>query len=120
MKEMTRLEELQQKKSLILENIQNLGDFRRGSLVKRFIACQKGMCHCTDPESKGHGPKYSLTYKLKGKTKTEYIAAEEARQVSEQVWGHKKFLQLCQEFVEVNEEICRLRVGRKKKLRNRG
>jgi hypothetical protein len=113
--EMNRLEELEQKKFWILERIRELSEFRRGSLAKRFIPCQKGMCHCTDPESKGHGPKYSLTYKVKGKTKTEYIAAEELKQVSHQLAEHKKFQQLCRDFVTVNEEICRLRVGRKKK-----
>lgn len=113
--EMNRLEELEQKKSWILQRIDQLAEFRRGSLTKRFIACRKGMCHCTEPESKGHGPKYSLTYKVKGKTKTEYIAAEEVKQVSQQLSEHKKFQQLCQEFVTVNEEICRLRIGKKKK-----
>lgn len=114
-KDMNRFEELQQKRSMILGKFQQLREFRRGSLAKRFIACRKGMCHCTDPESKGHGPKYSLTYKVKGKTTTEYIPSEEVKQVSQQLVEHKKFLQLCQEFVSVNEEICELKIGKKKK-----
>ncbi|HKZ42671.1 MAG TPA: DUF6788 family protein [Candidatus Hodarchaeales archaeon] len=118
---MVRLEELEQKKAEILEKFQGLGDLRRGSMVKRFIPCRKGNCHCLEPSSRGHGPKYSLTFKVNAKTKTEYVPIEKVKEVTGQLSEHKKFLQLCREFVEVNEEICRLRSsGKKKKLRDKG
>ncbi len=120
---MTRFEELEQKRSEVLEKFLALGDLRRGTLTKRYLACGKGGCHCTQPNSKGHGPKYSLTYKVKAKTKTEYIASEDTGQVNEQLSEHRRFVELCQEFIEVSEEICRLRLskreGEKKKRRNK-
>jgi uncharacterized protein DUF6788 len=120
---MARLEDLEERKQRIIELFQTLGDFRRGSLVKRFIACGKPGCCCMGEDHPGHGPKYSLTYKVQSKTKTEYVSAGLAKQVSEQVKEHKRFLALCSQLVEVNEEICRLRAdsgeSRKKKRRNR-
>jgi hypothetical protein len=116
---MAQLEELEEKRSELLEKFLSLGDLRRGTLTKRYLACGKGGCHCTQANSKGHGPKYSLTYKVKAKTKTEYIAFQDTGQVNEQLSEHRRFVELCQEFIEVSEEICRLRLssrqGEKKK-----
>lgn len=120
---MSRLEELEQRRSEVLEKFLSLGDFRRGTLTKRYLACGKGGCHCTQPNSKGHGPKYSLTYKVKAKTKTEYISAEDTAQVNKQLSEHRRFVELCHELIEVNEEISRLKLasktGEKKKRQSK-
>ena len=120
---MSQLEELEKKRSEVLESFLSLGDFRRGTLTKRYIACGKGGCHCTQPDSKGHGPKYSLTFKVKGKTRTEYIGIEDTKKVDEQFSERQRFVNLCRQLVEVNEEICRLRLSKKeeqKKKRHKG
>ena len=107
--EMT-LEELERRRSEMLAEIEKLGDMRRGTLVERFLPCNKGDCHCTEAKSRGHGPKYSLTYKEKGKTKTEYIAVDKVERVKEQLAEHRRFLSFSQELVNVNEQISRLRL----------
>jgi len=106
---MTTLKQLETRRDTLLDDLHHIGDMRRGTLLERYLPCGKKGCHCTRPGSKGHGPKYSLTYKVNGKTKTEYIPADQVEQVQEQLANHKRFVSLCQELVEISEKICRLR-----------
>lgn len=108
---MSRMEELEQKRSKLLTEFPTLGIFRRGSLAKRYLACGKGGCHCTESGSRGHGPKYSLTYKKMAKTETEYIPAERVKEVNAQLAEHRRFLRLCAELVTVSEEMSRLEIS---------
>lgn len=122
---MSRMEELEQKRSKLLAEFPTLGIFRRGSLAKRYLACGKGGCHCTESGSRGHGPKYSLTYKEKAKTKTEYIPVERVKEVNGQLAEHRRFLRLCAELVSVSEEMSRLEISirdveKKKRHNQRG
>lgn len=107
---MTRLETLEKKRVGVLEEMGKIGDMRRGTLRERYLPCGRKGCHCARPGSRGHGPKYSLTWKVEGKTKTEYIRADQVSQVEEQLTRHERFLVLCRDLIEINEEICRLRL----------
>lgn len=110
---MTPLDQLETRRDTLLNEIRALGDMRRGTLLERYLPCGKPGCHCARPGSKGHGPKFSLTYKVQGKTKTEYIPEDQVKQVREQLANHQRFVALCRELVEINEELCRLRVEEK-------
>ena len=107
------MEKLEKTREGILTQISSLGDLRRGSLAVRYVPCGKNGCHCTKPGSKGHGPKYSLTWKIKGKTKTKYFPYVQAELVQTQIENRKQFSLLCQELLEVNEKICDLRLEEK-------
>lgn len=104
------LKALEQERITVLSQMRSVGDLRRGSLVERYIPCGKPGCRCTKPGGKGHGPSYSLTRKVEGKTQTEYIRPEHVGQVRKQLENRRAFAELCQRFFEVNEEICRLRL----------
>ena len=57
-----------------------------------------------------HGPSLRLTHKSQGKTVTEALSTPAAvRKAEREVAEFRKFQHLSQEFVEVNEQICRLR-----------
>jgi len=107
---MTTLEALEKRRERLLEEIKSLGDMRRGTLVERYIPCGKKNCHCKKPGSKGHGPAYSFTHKVKGKTQTKYFNPKQAELVREQIENRKRFSTLSNKFLEVNEEICHLRL----------
>ena len=53
-----------------------LGDLRPGSLVARFRKCGKRNCHCAAEGAPGHGPSWSLTHGVRGKTVTRVIPAD--------------------------------------------
>lgn len=106
---MSELKELEKSRSSILKEMGNLGEMRRGSLSERVRPCGKPNCHCKKPGNRGHGPTYSLTYKVEGKTKMETIPPHRVAEVREQLENRQRFAELSRQFLEINEEICRLR-----------
>lgn len=105
---MSKRSELEKNRVAILEEMGSLGAMRRGSLSERMRPCGKPNCHCKRPGDPGHGPTYSLTYKVAGRTKMETIAAYQVPEIRKQLENRKRFAELSQRFLEVNEELCRL------------
>ena len=48
--------------------LQQLGFFLKGTLLKRMMKCGQAQCACHRDPSKRHGPYFEWTYKAKGKT----------------------------------------------------
>jgi len=108
------LQELIVKKERILSKITNLSDFRPGSLVERYRRCGKPYCHCAKPGAKGHGPSYSLTRSVKGKTVTKIIPKEEVEATRLQIQEYHRFREAVGELVETNDKICDAQLETKK------
>jgi len=100
------LTELRRQKEEILSGIAALSDLRPGSLVERFRRCGKPYCHCAKPGEKGHGPSYSLTRSVKGKTVTRIIPKDQVETTREQIEEYHRFQQAVSELVETNIKIC--------------
>src|SRR5664279_5612412 len=63
---------------------------RRGFLSPRTIKCSKPGCACAQDPKARHGPYYSLTRTVGGKTHSRYLTAQEADLVRQQIdAGHK-------------------------------
>ena len=118
------LQELMVKKELILNSISHSAVFRPGSLVERYRKCGKPYCHCSQPGDKGHGPSYSLTRSVKGKTITKIIPKEEVETTRQQIQEYHRFQEMIGEMVDTNEKICDLQLEVKKqasqKVKKRG
>jgi len=56
----------------------HIGYFRRGTLLKRFMACGKRGCACQANPPRLHGPYYQWTRKVEGKTVTVRLSAQQA------------------------------------------
>jgi len=80
----SQIEALQVKRDPLKARLVEIGDMRPGSLVERFRKCGKPTCHCAEGGTPGHGPGYSLTHAVDGKTVTRVIpkgvAVEHTRQ----------------------------------------
>jgi hypothetical protein len=64
---------------------------RRGSLSERYVKCSKPGCTCaTNPKAR-HGPYYSLTRGVGGRTRSRFVTAEEAQVVREQIETGQEF-----------------------------
>lgn len=84
-----------------------IGEMRPGSLVARFRKCGKPSCHCAKKDAQGHGPSYSLTHPVAGKTVTRVIPAGPAvEQTRGQLEEYHRFRQLVQQLVAISEQIC--------------
>ena len=77
---------------------------RRGSVSERYVKCNKAGCPCADHADARHGPYYSVTRVVKGRTKSRWLDAEQARQVREQVATGQKFRQLVEAYWQTCEQ----------------
>jgi hypothetical protein len=101
---------LEQRRSAILAQILEVGDFRSGSVTAISGRCGKPNCRCHQPNQPGHGPNFRLTRKVLGKTVSEtFSSAAELRKAHREVEAFHRFRQLSQQLLEVNEMICRVR-----------
>jgi hypothetical protein len=64
---------------------------RRGSLSERRIKCSKPGCACAQDPKARHGPYYSLTHAVEGKTHSRFLTAEQADLVRQQIDAGRKF-----------------------------
>ena len=104
------LENLEDQRAAIRQQIVQLGDFRSGSITAISGPCGKPNCHCHQPHHTGHGPNFRLTRKVKGKTVSEtFASAAERRKAQREVDAYHHFRELSQQLLEVNERICRAR-----------
>ena len=100
------LQELMERKEQILLTITSLSEFRPGSLAERYRRCGKPYCHCAKPGAKGHGPSYSLTRSVQGKTITKIIPKDAVETTRRQLQEYHRFREAVSELVETNEKIC--------------
>ena len=70
--------------------LRDLGYVRPGSLVRRLMPCGKPSCHCMADPPVLHGPYYQWTIKVRGRTKTLRLSAEQARVCEEWISNHRK------------------------------
>lgn len=104
------LDDYEQRRQQIAQQIALLGDLRAGSVTSTSGRCGKAGCRCHQPGQPGHGPNLRLTYKIAGKSVSESLPTPAAIHKAErEIAEFRKFQQLSREFVETNAEICRLR-----------
>ena len=101
-----RLEQLRRQREELKARMAEVADLRPGSLVERYRRCGKGGCHCAGKGAAGHGPSWSLTREVGGKTVTRVIPAGAVAQTREQIAEHRRFRALVREVVETSEQLC--------------
>ncbi len=107
-----RLEALKRRREDLKAKLAAVGDMRRGSLVGRYRKCGKPNCHCAASEAAGHGPCWSLTRDVDGKTATKVIPGGPAvERTREQIAEYRRFRGLTRELVEVSELVCDAQIG---------
>src|SRR6266849_6496543 len=77
---------------------------RRGSVSERMIRCGKPGCACAaDPQAR-HGPYYSLTQAVSGKTRSRFLTGEQAAIAEQQVAAGRHFRAQIDDYWEACEE----------------
>ena len=64
---------------------------RRGSLTERTVKCRRPGCPCQDHPEARHGPYFSLTRAVGGKTQTRLIPATQVETVRRQIEAGRQF-----------------------------
>jgi hypothetical protein len=101
---------LEEKRKSVYRKIEGLGDFRRGTISVNYRKCGKKNCVCTKPGHPGHGPQYLWNTTIKGKSYAKNLRfGPELQKYVEETASYRRFVELCHELVELNEEVCDLR-----------
>lgn len=101
------LKELGNKRKALYQKIEELGDFRRGTISVNYRKCGKENCICAQPGHPGHGPQYLWSTTIKGKSYAKNIKlGPELQKYLDEIANHRSFLKVCEELVKISEEIC--------------
>ena len=76
---------------------------RRGSLTERYVKCNKAGCPCGDSEEDRHGPYYSVSRVVKGRTQSRWLAAAQVDTVFRQIENGQQFRQDVEEYWQACE-----------------
>jgi hypothetical protein len=102
---MTKKEDLDKKSEELLNEVRQIGVFRRGSLNSIYRKCGKARCVCNQKNHPGHGPQTTLTYKVRGKSRIRNLASPaEIELVREQIANHDRFQDWCRRWQELKEK----------------
>jgi hypothetical protein len=104
------LVDLENRRATVQTEIAQLGDMRSGSITATSGRCGNPNCHCHRAGEAGHGPYYRLTRKVNGKTVTEtFSSSASLAKAQREVDQCRRFRELGEQLLDVNEQICRLR-----------
>ena len=104
------IESLESKRRVLLEQVSEIGDMRRGSITETYRACGKKGCCCNEADHQGHGPYFAYTRKVEGKTKSLQLrVGPRLLKIEREVEAYRRFRHLSEELLAVNEAICEAR-----------
>lgn len=78
----------------VLKLAQELSDakpMRRGSLTERYVKCNKTSCPCGDSDDDRHGPYYSVSRVVEGRTKSRWLNGGHVDTVQRQIENGQQF-----------------------------
>ena len=77
---------------------------RRGSVSERYVKCNKTGCLCADQSTARHGPYFSVSRVIKGRTKSRWLDGEQAKRVRQQVEAGQQFRRRVNAYWEACEK----------------
>ena len=101
------IESLEARRKTLYQKLEELGDFRRGTLSVNYRKCGKKNCACAKPGHPGHGPQYLWNTTIKGKSYARNVHfGPELEKYRKETDHYRDFVRLCGEVVGLNERIC--------------
>lgn len=101
---------LEAKREELLKELSRLGDMRSGSLSLRYQKCGKHPCVCHEPKHPGHGPIYSFSSNVDGRTRIRnYKEGPVLKKLLQEVENYERFRELSRELIAVSDQISELR-----------
>ena len=111
---MSKVKALQTRRAMLLQELADIGEMRRGSLVEQFVETVKA-----DGSKGRRGPYVLYSFKDKGKTVSRRITnPEQVRIYRKQIQGFRRFQELVSEWTSMSEQLCDLTLeseGKKKR-----
>ena len=96
----------------IKAQIENLENFRAGSLSEQYNVCGKPGCRCKDEKNpKKHGPYYQISFYKNKKHTTFFVRKENVKTIKAEVKTYKLLKSLIEEWVALSTELSNLRLA---------
>jgi len=119
-----KLENLERRYRALAAQLAGIGIISAGSLTRRFTHWNRPGCKCGGDPPELHGPYFQWTAKIKGRTVTRRLSAEEARRYAEWIANDRELRRILAEMRKVAEQAALIRVivkscGREISLRRR-
>ena len=84
---------------------------RRGSLYERRMKCGQAACPCQRDSKAAHGPYFTLTQKVEGKTRSRYVAAEQVATLRRQIAAGRQFRERVEAYWEASQQWADEQLG---------
>lgn len=105
-----QLSDLEAKREELWKALSQVGDMRSGSLSMRYQKCGKHPCVCHEPHHPGHGPIYSFSRVVDGKTKIRnYKEGPELKKLVTELENYERFRELSRELIALSDTMSELR-----------
>ena len=101
---MPKPEDVPESVRLLAEQLSQPRPLRRGSLGERYLKCGKPNCACATREEARHGPYFSLTRVVGGRTRSRRLTAQQAERVREQLAAGQQFRRQVEAYWQASEE----------------
>jgi len=86
-------------------SLADLGPFRRGTVLCRYIPCGKAGCRCQANPPELHGPYYEWTRKERGKTVTVRLTKQQARLLTQWIANARRLDRIIADMERVSHRI---------------
>jgi len=88
-------------------DLEQIGYFCKGTVLKRMMKCGKSQCGCASDPTKRHGPYFELTYKANGKTVNVKLSPEAAPLYKSAAQQYRKLKTLLSRLDKLSKTILR-------------
>ncbi|SRR5260370_32134552 len=88
-------------------DLERIGYFCKGTVLKRMMKCGKAQCACASDATRRHGPYFELTYKANGKTLNVKLSPEAAPLYKVAAQQYRKLKTLLNRLDKLSKTILR-------------
>jgi len=88
-------------------DLEKIGYFCKGTVLKRMMKCGKPQCACASNATKRHGPYFELTYKANGKTVNVKLSPQAAPLYRAAAQQYRKLKTLLNRLDKLSKTILR-------------
>ncbi len=106
-----RQRRLRQAYERLTRSLAEVGYIFPGTVTKRFIPCGKSSCRCAGDPVQRHGPYYEWTRKVRGKTATVRLTAEQARLYQEWIGNRRGLRKILARMQALSIRAAQAQVG---------